>query len=81
MYINRVLLASCLNQLIYHLFSCLVMKFAFALVAGLATASAEPLTNLGRSAKPIKVTLNNWWDGTDYQWYGKISVGTPGQAL
>ncbi|KAJ4217478.1 hypothetical protein NW759_008784 [Fusarium solani] len=57
------------------------MKLTSALVAGLATASAEPLTKLARSAKPIKVKLNNWWDGTDYQWYGKVSVGTPGQEF
>lgn len=57
------------------------MKLTSVLVAGLATASAEPLTKVARSAKPIKVKLNNWWDGTDYQWYGKISVGTPGQEL
>lgn len=57
------------------------MKLTSALVAGLATASAEPLTKVARSVKPIKVKLNNWWDGTDYQWYGKISVGTPEQEL
>lgn len=57
------------------------MKLASALVAGLATASAEPLTKVARSVKPTKVKLNNWWDGTDYQWYGKISVGTPEEEL
>lgn len=57
------------------------MKLSSALVAGLATASAEPLTKLPRSAKPIRVKISNWWDGTDYQWYGKISVGTPAQDL
>ncbi|KAM0418648.1 hypothetical protein ACHAPT_012451 [Fusarium lateritium] len=57
------------------------MKLVSIFVAGLVTALAESLKLEDRSAKPIKVKLNNWWDGTDYQWYGKISVGTPGKEF
>ncbi|KAM5341187.1 hypothetical protein ACJ41O_015296 [Fusarium nematophilum] len=61
------------------------MKFSI-LVAGLATASAEPLTIKleGRRLQKrsaVDVELSNWWDNADYQWYGKISVGTPAQEF
>ncbi|KAF5013283.1 hypothetical protein FDECE_712 [Fusarium decemcellulare] len=61
------------------------MKLVSTLVAGLATASAEPITIKleGRAQKPspVNVKLTNWWNVTDYQWYGKVSVGTPPQEF
>lgn len=62
------------------------MKLSSAFVAGLATASANPLTiklnaRAQEKATSVDVKLSNWRDVADYQWYGKISVGTPAQDL
>jgi hypothetical protein len=72
-----------------------IMKLtpAHLILAGLATtansAAVEPITVKfqGRTAVPSKrsssvdVKFTNWWNVTDIQWYGKISVGTPPQDL
>ncbi|KAH7160363.1 aspartic peptidase domain-containing protein [Dactylonectria estremocensis] len=69
------------------------MKISSAhVVAGLAASAsaAEPVTiklegrqtNKRSSApKAADVGLTNWWNVTDYQWYGKVSVGTPAQEF
>ncbi|KAM0549838.1 hypothetical protein ACHAPJ_009280 [Fusarium lateritium] len=51
-------------------------------LASVAVASAEPLTiKLESRAKSASVKLSNWWNVTDFQWYGKVSVGTPSQEF
>ncbi|KAF4448283.1 Pepsin B [Fusarium austroafricanum] len=57
------------------------MKFITALAA-ISAASAEPLTiKLQARAQKTNIKLDNWWNFTDYQWYGKVSVGTPPQEF
>ncbi|KAH6988095.1 aspartic peptidase domain-containing protein [Ilyonectria sp. MPI-CAGE-AT-0026] len=31
------------------------------------------------SSSSVDIALTNWWNVTDFQWYGKVSVGTPAQ--
>lgn len=62
------------------------MKLSSAFVASLATASADLRTvklnaRAQREASSVDSKLSNWHDVADYQWYGKISVGTPAQDL
>ena len=62
------------------------MKLSLAAFAGLATASVNPLTiklnaRAPKQVSSVDVELSNWREVADYQWYGKISVGTPAQVL
>ncbi|KAK7424618.1 hypothetical protein QQZ08_008501 [Neonectria magnoliae] len=67
------------------------MKIVPALaLAGLAASAADPVrielegrrnTVASRASKASSVKLTNWFDVTDYQWYGKVSVGTPAQEF
>ncbi|KAF7550731.1 hypothetical protein G7Z17_g5499 [Cylindrodendrum hubeiense] len=66
-------------------------------LAGLtASAAADPITiqlegrqtrqntaasRVAKRSSSVDIALTNWWNVTDYQWYGKISVGTPAQEF
>ncbi|KPM42369.1 hypothetical protein AK830_g4216 [Neonectria ditissima] len=59
-------------------------------LAGLAASAADPITIklegrrnavASRAGKASSVKLTNWWNVTDFQWYGKVSVGTPAQEF
>ncbi|KAK7214833.1 hypothetical protein V2G26_002836 [Clonostachys chloroleuca] len=54
---------------------------AFGL-AGLSEASGRnDLRPREKDSSAINVNLSNWWNVTDYQWYGKLSIGTPPQEF
>ncbi|KAH7243728.1 aspartic peptidase domain-containing protein [Fusarium redolens] len=53
------------------------MKYNALLVAA---AAAEPLT-IKLESRSHSLNLSNWWNVTDFQWYGKVSVGTPPQEF